>query len=183
LFFLIDIDHFKAVNDRYGHTAGDQVLTETASRLIKLSRESDYVVRWGGEEFLLVARGSIRGHAERVATRICAAITASPFQLESGASLPISCSVGFACFPFLLSKPRALSWMQVMDLADNALYIAKRRGRNTWVGLTPKDGMAPDDFIERLLRSPQQTVFDGELKLLLPSGDQSVTEEAKADGV
>src|SRR6185312_7715140 len=70
LFFMIDIDHFKQVNDTYGHHAGDLVLIELCRRLQHVFREADYLVRWGGEEFLVVARGSSRAEAPLIAERV-----------------------------------------------------------------------------------------------------------------
>lgn len=67
LFFMVDIDHFKEVNDRFGHAAGDAVLMQMRSRLEQVFRDTDYLVRWGGEAFLLVARWMARDHATDLA--------------------------------------------------------------------------------------------------------------------
>jgi diguanylate cyclase (GGDEF)-like protein len=134
-FFLIDLDHFKQVNDAHGHAAGDQVLMQMRERLQMVFRESDYLVRWGGEEFLVVARQTHRSRADAMAGRICAVVEGQPFDIGNGGRLPLTCSVGFASFPFDLENPRATSWPRVVDLADDALYMAKRGGRNGWVGM------------------------------------------------
>jgi diguanylate cyclase (GGDEF)-like protein len=136
VFFMIDLDHFKQVNDQHGHAAGDAVLAQMSGRLKRAARETDYVVRWGGEEFLLVARSTSRVHAPRVAERIRAMVGDEPFDLGNGTRLRKTCSVGFASFPYLPRKPDAVSWAEVVDLADQALYIAKQAGRNTWVGFS-----------------------------------------------
>ncbi|WP_028447941.1 sensor domain-containing diguanylate cyclase [Chitinimonas koreensis] len=135
LFFLVDIDHFKAVNDHWGHAAGDQVLVQLCERLRLVVREADYLVRWGGEEFLVVARESNRDKAAVLAERIRLAVAERAFKLEDGTSLAMSCSIGFACFPFAPTRPAQASWPQVVDLADQALYLAKHGGRNAWFGL------------------------------------------------
>jgi diguanylate cyclase (GGDEF)-like protein len=129
IFFLIDIDHFKAVNDELGHAAGDRVLQQMRERLEQVFRSSDYVLRWGGEEFLAVARGSRRDDAPEIAERLRVAIAERPFILDSGQRLPKTASIGFAAFPLL-----DLTWEQVVELADQALYMAKEDGRNTWAG-------------------------------------------------
>ena len=79
IFFLIDIDYFKKVNDQYGHQAGDAVLIEFTQRLKKIARESDYLIRWGGEEFLFVVRETSRDLATKLAARICQNIKQKPF--------------------------------------------------------------------------------------------------------
>ncbi|MEO8383890.1 MAG: GGDEF domain-containing protein, partial [Betaproteobacteria bacterium] len=134
IFLMLDIDHFKRVNDIHGHAAGDAVLSQIRVRLEKVFRKSDHLVRWGGEEFLIVARATSRDRAERLATRVCEVLRDEPFALPDDKPLMITCSVGFACFPFLPLDPHIASWQDVVDLADIALYAAKRSGRNSWVG-------------------------------------------------
>jgi diguanylate cyclase (GGDEF)-like protein len=135
LFFLVDVDHFKRINDRHGHTAGDAVLTQMRGRLQQVFRATDYLVRWGGEEFLIVARGTPRARAAELAERARQVVAAQAFELDGGERLVLSCSVGFSVFPLCPARPRALDWRSAIDLADAALYEAKKAGRDAWVGL------------------------------------------------
>lgn len=135
VFLLLDLDAFKRINDRYGHAAGDAVLVQFGARLRGMLRESDYLVRWGGEEFLAVARDTDRVRAEELAERMRALIADQPFILDDGRALAVTCSVGFACMPFEFDRPQAKSWQQIVNLADLGLYAAKRSGRNAWVGV------------------------------------------------
>lgn len=150
LFLLVDIDHFKAINDRHGHAAGDTVLRQFARLLTHAVRESDYAVRWGGEEFLVVARQADAAQAGVLAERIVSAVRNEVFRLDSGELLRCSCSVGAAALPFLPGDPDALEWEQVVDLADAAVYGAKRRGRNRWIVLAPAQGLRPSDLPDLL---------------------------------
>jgi diguanylate cyclase (GGDEF)-like protein len=150
LFFLIDLDHFKVVNDRYGHNAGDLVLVQMRERLQEVFRESDFVVRWGGDEFLTVSRDSGRSEAGAIAERIRDAVASRAFTLSSEQSISASVSVGFAAFPFVPSAPSTVSWYQVVGLADHALYMAKKAGRNTWFGLA-----ATKDTYSKLRSRPE----------------------------
>lgn len=135
VFFLIDVDHFKAVNDTYGHSVGDRLLVQLAVLLQRTLRESDYLVRWGGEQFLVVARATGWREAAELAERLRRAVERQIFQLDSDAVLHKTCSLGFAAFPFYPLHPTALNWEQVVDRADQALSVAKRAGRNIWVGI------------------------------------------------
>jgi len=156
LFFMVDLDHFKAVNDRYGHSAGDSVLMQMKSLLAECTRESDVVVRWGGEEFLVVGRSASRIEVPRVAERIRAAVADHPFELGDGSVIRCSCSIGSAAFPFLPAHPAALDWEKVVGLADGCLYAAKRSGRNAWVDVTATDGFGLEDLgADLALRIPR----------------------------
>lgn len=166
IFMLIDIDDFKSVNDTYGHAAGDQVLEQMRERLQTVFRESDYLIRWGGEEFLVVARGANRADAETVSERVRAAVADRDFTLADGLRLAKTCSIGFACLPFLPAHPHLLSWAQVVELADKALYLAKDGGRDAWAGffgteLTPSDVVFP-----WLLQHAEHAAKDGALRLV-----------------
>ncbi len=136
LFFLIDCDHFKQVNDLYGHDVGDQVLCAISKVLREVFRPSDHVVRWGGEEFLVIARFVSRGQAAELAERTRAALADMAVVLSDGAILKRTSSIGFAALPFVPIAAEAFDWQQVLKLADCALYCAKHSGRNTWVGLS-----------------------------------------------
>ena len=140
LFLLLDIDYFKSVNDEHGHNAGDKVLEQISRLLETILRESDYLVRWGGEEFLIVIRYCSRTEATDLAERIRRGIDAVEFKIDSGQTLRRTCSMGLAAYPFYPNTSSALSWEQVVDVADRALYMAKQSGRNTWVYLSS----APD---------------------------------------
>ena len=106
VFYLIDIDHFKRVNDQFGHKIGDQVLAEVARRINSAARLSDAVIRWGGEEFLLLSRYTDRKEAHVLANRILDSVGSKPYRIEaSDANLRITCSVGWAVFPGRKSKP------------------------------------------------------------------------------
>jgi diguanylate cyclase (GGDEF)-like protein len=134
-FFILDVDFFKSVNDTHGHAAGDQLLVQLSDVLTKICRESDCVVRWGGEEFLIVSRFADRDEAPLMAERIRNSIEQYNFTLPDGGILKKTCSMGYASFPFLPEQPATLSWEQVIDIADRALYAAKKSGRNRCVGI------------------------------------------------
>jgi len=136
IFFLIDLDHFKQVNDTHGHTAGDLVLVQIKLILEKVFRETDYLVRWGGEEFLVVARFTNRENAPELSERLRKEVEEHNFDIGKDITLSKTCSIGFSCFPFIKNKPEALTWEQAVDIADHCLYAAKNTSRNAWVGLT-----------------------------------------------
>lgn len=133
---LIDLDHFKSVNDTYGHAAGDAVLVELARVLRNSVRASDHVVRWGGEEFVIVIRAVARARAGEFAEKLRAAVEAHPFKLPDGTTLRRTCSIGYAAWP-----EGDLSFDRVIDIADEALYEAKRGGRNRAVGATERSAV------------------------------------------
>ncbi|MBK8792838.1 MAG: diguanylate cyclase [Holophaga sp.] len=166
VFLMVDIDHFKFVNDHHGHAAGDRVLQQVAEILKNATRDSDTVVRWGGEEFLVVARNAARRESAILAERIRSQMEAHVFDLEDGTHLHRTCSIGFTFYPFISDKPSFLPWEQVLDIADHCLFAAKRGGRNAWVGVFPtEDGDA--DIIK--------TAMPMEIPALFESGDIDVT--------
>jgi diguanylate cyclase (GGDEF)-like protein len=164
-FVLLDCDHFKQVNDTWGHAAGDAVLVELAARLRRTCSRDDVIVRWGGEEFLVVARvdGDPHAAAEQLADRLCAAVAAEAFELEGGAVIRCSASVGFACLPFFPDQPATANWSETVTVADAALYAAKGAGRNGWVGLKAGEEGKPGALHE-FLRAPG-AVAAGDLEL------------------
>ena len=137
VFYLVDLDNFKTVNDLYGQEAGDRVLVETARRLASVARQSDLLVRWGGEEFLLVCRDAARAEAQSLAGRLLEVIGNTPFDAGGGREARLTCSVGWAPFPWLLGEPSAQTHEEVLTIADRALSLAKEAGRNRAVGSRP----------------------------------------------
>lgn len=145
--FLLDLDHFKQVNDRFGHAAGDRLLVDLAATLRAACREADVVARWGGEEFLVVSRFIDRAQASAVAERLRAAVESHVTLLDDGRAVRATCSLGYAVFPFSVELTDALTWEEVVSLADHGSYAAKRAGRNFWVGYTEGDAAPPDGVL------------------------------------
>lgn len=142
---LLDLDLFKRINDTHGHAAGDAVLTQLAQRLRAVFRDTDSLVRWGGEEVLALVRETRREDAADLAARVCAAVREQPFDIGDGHRLQVTVSIGFAAFPLDLRRPRAWDWQSSLNLADSALYAAKALGRDGFVGAVSADGLDPRD--------------------------------------
>ncbi len=147
VFIVVDLDGFKPVNDSLGHLAGDQLLLEIRDALMSACRSSDVVIRWGGDEFLIVARGTSRDDASQLVERIRQRIENCGVELDNGHAARTTCSVGFAAYPFLKDRPELFAWEQVLAIADAAMYRAKRR-RNGFCGIY---GVQWSDTAERLL--------------------------------
>ncbi len=172
LFLMVDLDHFKSVNDEYGHHAGDQVLQQVADLIRRATRNTDTVVRWGGEEFLVVGRNTCRKEASILAERIRTFVAGHTFDLGNGQTLRRTCSVGFAFFPLAIDHPDDLSWETVVSLADRCMYAAKRSGRNAWVGILAGENLDNENLSMRLQVHLEAFISSGQLKLLtsLPEG-------------
>jgi diguanylate cyclase (GGDEF)-like protein len=120
---LVDVDFFKRINDRHGHSVGDRALQHVAQVLLNTARTGDLFARWGGEEFLVLLSNVGEEGARTAAERIRRAIASSLVSLENGSELPITVSVGVA-----LARGRGMD--AVLEAADAALYAAKGRGRD-----------------------------------------------------
>ncbi|MFL6195293.1 MAG: diguanylate cyclase [Thermoanaerobaculia bacterium] len=122
---LCDLDHFKKINDTYGHPAGDAALVAVAGVLKSLRRSEDLCCRYGGEEFVLLMEGTTGEEALNVAERLRGSIEALVFEAD-GQRVPLTLSAGVSSFPELYIKTAA----ELILFADEALYEAKRQGRN-----------------------------------------------------
>ncbi len=124
-FLLLDVDHFKRVNDTYGHDAGDAVLQGVATVLTKIARKTDCVARWGGEEFVVALVQTADAGARIAAERVRRAIAEARFALPNGETITATASVG-------LASATGLDWNmdELIGRADKAMYSAKHRGRN-----------------------------------------------------
>jgi len=131
---MVDVDHFKRVNDHYGHAAGDRVLVEVARRLGAAMRGDDLVARWGGEEFLVFAPNVDGAELDQLAERVRVAMDQAPVVLDNGTAIATTVSIGYAAFPLPASHV-PVTWEQAVNLADLSLYTAKNQGRNCAVGI------------------------------------------------
>jgi two-component system cell cycle response regulator len=122
---MIDVDHFKAVNDQFGHATGDRALRLIADSLRLNTRVFDSVARYGGEEFVVVMPGTGPEEASAAAERLRFAVEDIQFAAVAGVATPLTVSIGVACTPIEASAPDTL-----LHAADAALYEAKRNGRN-----------------------------------------------------
>jgi len=169
---LVDLDHFKMVNDRYGHAVGDEVLQAVARRFESGLREGDWVARWGGEEFLFVLHGGTVDEAARVMERLAGQARSTPIQTSVGA-ISLSFSAGVAAFG--TNDDEILSMLEDID---HALYRAKADGRDqvrtaaqsriSWNSALLRQALA-----ENKVRQASQAIVD------LQSGD-TIADEALA---
>ena len=160
VFYFIDIDFFKRINDTYGHDAGDLVLIQLCQLMRAVFRKSDYMVRWGGEEFLIVTRFVEKNKALLVAERMRVVIEENPFDIKQGKTINCTCSIGFSSFPFDLERADNMAWNEIVQIADKALYAAKNSGRNCWVGLTHSDNVHQQISFHKLMEITDFELFE-----------------------
>jgi diguanylate cyclase (GGDEF)-like protein len=128
---MIDVDHFKSVNDRFGHLAGDEVLRQLAQCISAEVRGSDVSARYGGEEFVVLLPGTGNAAGFRLAERIRATVASEPFEIPDAAPLPVTVSIGVAEYrPAHDEHDLKVVCERLLALADVALYEAKAGGRN-----------------------------------------------------
>lgn len=153
LCFLIDIDHFKHINDVYGHLAGDRFLVQFAQIIRDVFRQTDLTIRWGGEEFLIICRYSSRELLVDLASRFSASVRQHMFELGGKVRCNATCSIGFAPIPLNKKAPFEHDWQTMFALVDYCLYAAKQSGRNAWVGITDVHGKQPASQLPGTLES------------------------------
>lgn len=126
----IDIDHFKKVNDQYGHDSGDMVLKQFSAGLCESVRQDDVVVRTGGEEFIIILKDTEERHLAVFAEKIRLHVENSIFKVTDSREISITCSMGLIFYPFFKHHHGNMGINQVFYLVDRALYVAKENGRN-----------------------------------------------------
>jgi len=165
---LLDLDHFKQVNDRYGHAAGDDVLTQLARLLQHLAREGDHVLRWGGEEFLIVVRSVRAEKALDIAERLRVAVSRQVFSAGAGRTLHLTCSIGVSMHPVWPAEKHIADWSLTLELADAALYRVKQEGRNGSLGLVAGANLADINLSAREADTVDTLVANRALAWLRP---------------
>ena len=172
VFMMIDLDNFKPINDTYGHAAGDELLLCIRDVLLNTCRRSDFVIRWGGDEFVVIAKQAHRGESEALAERIRREIAERSFSLQEGQIIRTTCSIGFVAYPLFRGQADNGNLDEVINLADSLMYEAKRQ-RNAWVGMlgineavTSKgfdcEGLEPSSILFRSRRSGRVYEHDRE---------------------
>lgn len=161
LFLMVDLDNFKPVNDSCGHEAGDELLCQIRDQLLDACRSSDDVIRWGGDEFLIVARDTNRQYAAILAERIRSSLSGRVFPVGNGQVARCTASIGYASFPFIKDQPDLLQWEEVLGVADSAMYEAKQK-RNSWVGIEGIDWDGTSDELYSAVKlNPGKLAADG----------------------
>ena len=134
VFMMIDLDNFKPINDTYGHAAGDEMLLQVRDALLSTCRRSDFVIRWGGDEFLVIAKQTRPDESEALAERIRKSIAETNFSLNDGQIIRTTCSIGFAAYPLFHAQLDESGLDQIICLADGLMYEAKKK-RDAWAGM------------------------------------------------
>jgi diguanylate cyclase (GGDEF)-like protein len=169
--YLLDVDHFKRINDECGHAGGDSVLVEIARRLRQTLRDDDLIVRWGGEEFLVLVRPLPQGEAEALAQRLLCALADAPV-LHDGKEVPVSASIGFGQFPLRAAPAQAelaLHWERAIALVDTAMYLAKAHGRNGACGIRRVDAASAAE-VEQVIEQAEKSIQEGRIELRFQHG-------------
>ncbi|MFA9274737.1 MAG: diguanylate cyclase [Candidatus Aquirickettsiella gammari] len=168
---IMDIDHFKHINDTWGHSAGDAVLIEVAKRLRSAVRDTDMTLRWGGEEFLIFAPKTQPALLMPLVERVLRAIGSTPVVVGNNV-IPVTVSAGYISLPFSGVPEAACNWEKAMQLADMALYMGKVNGRNRAYGLLSL--LVPyEQALPELERDFSAAIKQGMVEIAIVQGPQA----------
>lgn len=145
---MIDLDGFKSINDQFGHQAGDKALLGVKDRLLAASRKSDVVVRWGGDEFLIIGHANHHSGIEQFAEKIRVGLSLTDYDVGDDNRGILSGSIGVAPIPFVEGKVDFADWEQICRIADAGAYLAKDSGRNAWVSIVGGASCKPEDLAD-----------------------------------
>ncbi|MGX5914761.1 diguanylate cyclase domain-containing protein [Aliidiomarina sp. Khilg15.8] len=158
--FLIDIDLFKQINDTEGHAAGDEVLKVVSERLQHMCRDSDLVVRWGGEEFLIYLRTVSVDALPDFARRLLQVISGNPIRIGDH-KISVSATGGFVTLPFEGIEEEHFGWEKALQIADMLLYVGKSQGRNQINGVVGLNAVYDDHVKKALDRDIAKAIKNG----------------------
>lgn len=156
LVLLLDIDNLKPINDAYGHAAGDATISHAATLLSELIPENYNLIRWGGDEFLLLGITSNKEESTSLVNRLIGNVNAEQF-LYLDKPIALSCSAGFAHYPFDEEHSKLISWDQVTMLADKAMNCAKSDSECTWIGVKQAKRKVNDLYVSDLMHCAKIT--------------------------
>jgi len=174
-FILLDVDFFKHVNDHFGHAAGDTVLVEIANRLSGLTRNDDMVLRWGGEEFLILLRRVDIQALASFTKRVLDLIGTEPIAFGDQ-KIRVTASAGFLTYPFANLNEQSMGWAKALQLADMALYLGKVHGRNRAYGLVQLN-QPYTEIATQLETDLSQAIEQGKVNVVLVEGPQKETAD------
>ncbi len=167
---MLDIDYFKKINDTYGHDAGDMILKQFSEVLRKSIRKSDVVIRWGGEEFLVVLKKSDRDYLQVYAKKLYSLVQDTEFQIADGKKINVTFSGGIVGAPFYDLSPEVFTFDEFLILIDSALYYSKNNNRNRISIVESTEKMIPQKQIPLLLKDLDWADKNGYIKLTVVKG-------------
>lgn len=165
IFFILDVDNLKSVNSSFNYKAGDVILKQLTEVLHQVCRQSDILVRWGNDEFLIVSCFTDREEGHKQAERLRQVVESHHFQLDDGKSTQLTCSIGFSVYPFIYQNSNALTWDQVITIVEKALYTAQKSGKNAWVGINSTDKTKPDNLFQLIKEEIITLIANGEITI------------------
>jgi diguanylate cyclase (GGDEF)-like protein len=170
---ILDPDDFKSINDAFGYEVGNRVFKELAEILEKECRQSDMLVRWSGDEFLIAICYTDRNQADQQAERLRQDVQKHRFDLGQGKTCRLTCSIGFAPYPFLPKQPGLINWERTVHLAIIALHAAKNSGGNAWVGVMDTEDTKTGNLFKRILNNTNELITNNELEILTSIEDKN----------
>ena len=179
VFYIVECNHIEELVQKYGLSVANQIIGEISDLLLTLTRDSDYLIRWKNNQFIIISRHLSRFTANILAERIKQTLTHTEFNPQEKLWLKIDCAIGFACYPFNTNKPYHYSWQNTIDYAEFALETAKLSGQGNWVGLlsTNQLGYSTSDIRQFALQK-QITIetslnFSSQIQWAIPTGSKT----------
>lgn len=180
----LDLDGFKSINDQFGQAAGDSLLQQVSGLLLRESRGSDYVVRYAGEEFLLVLRDIDTELLWELVTKLHQLIGGTRFQLPDGGRIQLSCSIGYSIYPLQLIGGQLMNWELSLQLAEMAMYRVKHEGKNGFATITFDQQVDAFEFEETMHIEAQveQLLSEGLARFKIQREEQESDEQQQSNG-
>lgn len=178
-FLLLDLGDFIQANNIQNQKSLANVLRQLEEILVHHLRKSDISVRWSEEKLLIVYRFIDTSEAQSITERLHSELLKQKIKLEERQEdINLTCSTGFACYPFIKAYPKAIKWSEVVEIAGKALHAAKKSGQYSCIGLMAAEDTQPDNLMERIRNNIKELLDKGELQVLhcLPGNISPVWE-------